>query len=94
MIVTHSLTRERRTFVFSLRMRGSNLNTVSFSDHPDSLEVGDVSHEYVTLPVLRSGVNKLFRGLWWTLVLCFTGLIIGGFLLPTLQRLDWDNEEN
>ena len=63
MIVTHSLTREIRTSVSSLRMRGSNPNTVSFSDHPDSMEVGDVSHEYVTLPVLKYDVNKLFQGL-------------------------------
>ena len=96
MIVTHSLTRERRTSVSSLRMRGSNPNTVSFSDHSDSVEVGDVSHNYVTLPVLESGVSKLFRGLWWLkllLILCVTGLLIGGLVQPTLQGLDWDNEE-
>ena len=96
MIVTHSLTRERRTSVSSLRMRNSNPNTVSFSDHTDSVEVGDVSHNYVTLPALESGVNKLFHGLWWLkllLVLCVSGLLIGGFLLPTLQGLDWDEEE-
>ena len=60
MIVTHSLTRERLTSVSSLRMRGSNLNTVSFFDHSDFVEVGDVSHNYLTLPVLESGMNKLF----------------------------------
>ena len=60
MIVTHSLTRERRTSVSSLRMRGSNPNTVGFSNHPDLAELGEVSHEYVTLPVLKYGVNKLF----------------------------------
>ena len=96
MIVTHSLTGERRTSVSSLRMRNTNPNTVSFSDHTDSVEVGDVSHNYVTLPALESGVNKLFRGLWWLkllLVLCVAGLFVGGFLLPTLQGLDLDEEE-
>ena len=96
MIVTHSLTRERRTSVSSLRMRGSNPNTVSFFNHSDSVEVGDISHNYVTLLVLESGMNKLFRGLWWLkllLVLCVTGLLLGGLILPTLQGLDWDNEE-
>ena len=77
----------------SLRMRGSNPNTVGFSNHPDLVEQGEVSHEYVTLPVLKYGVNKLFRGLWWTLVLIFAGLLVVGFFLPTLQRLDWDGEE-
>ena len=66
MIVTHSLTGERRTSVSSLRMRNTNPNTVSFSDHTNSVEVGDVSHNYVTLPALESGVSKLFRGLWWS----------------------------
>ena len=96
MIVTHSLTRERRMSVSSLRLRNTNPNTVNFSDHTDSVEVGDVSHNYVTLLALESGVNKLFRGLWWPkllLVLCVAGQFIGGFLLPTLQGLDWDEAE-
>ena len=80
----------------SLRMRSSNPNTVSFSNHSESIEVGDVSHNYVTLPALESGMSKLFRGLWWLkvlLILFFTGLLIGGLALPALQGWDWDNEE-
>ena len=88
MIVTHSLTRERGTSVSSLRMRSSNPNTVSFSNHSESVEVGDVSHDYVTLPALESGVRRLFRGLCWLkvlLILSFTSLLIGGLSLSALQ---------
>ena len=81
MIVTHSLTGERGTSVSSLRMRNSNPATVSFSNHSESVEVGDVAHSYVTHPAFEFGVRGLFRGLCWLkvlLVLFFTILIVRG----------------
>ena len=92
----HSLTdkREQGTSVSSLRMRNSNPATVSFSNHSESVEVGDVTNGYITLPALESGVTKLFRGLWWLkvlLILFFTSLLIRGLSLSALQGWDWDD---
>ena len=67
---------------------------MSFSNHSESVEVGDVAHSYVTLPALKSGGRGLFRGLCWPkvlLVLFFTSLLVGGLSLSALQGWDWDD---